>query len=89
MIKKKLLKVINFFIEIFYKIFLLDIESIEKKRFNEECTICHMIGYGPTIKCEKLECNVRFHVECARINKFQMEFVNNSIGEVNISFNKL
>ena len=51
------------------------IENIYKKRFMEKCEICLLIGFGPTIKCEK--CNLRFHVECARVNKFQLEITEN------------
>lgn len=68
----------------------LDIESIEKKRFIEKCSICGLSGYGPTLKCENTDCKTRFHVECARINKYQMEFIDNSNGEVyfkNVEFN--
>jgi len=48
----------------------------------EKCSICNRFGYGPTIKCENGDCKIRFHVECARINKYQMEFIDNSNGEV-------
>ena len=68
-----------FYILLFSK---LDIENIDKKRFNEICSICNLGGYGPTIKCENAECKVRFHIECARINKYQMEFIDNLNGEV-------
>lgn len=44
-----------------------------------------MNGYGPTVKCENADCKVKFHVECARINKFQMEFIDNQNGEVIIN----
>jgi hypothetical protein len=54
-------------------------ENIGKKRFMEKCDICLLKGYGPTIKCEK--CDLRFHVECARVNKFQLESTDNQIGE--------
>ena len=55
------------------------IETIHKKRFMEHCEICLLSGYGPTIKCEK--CTLRFHVECARVNKFQLEITDNQMGE--------
>ncbi len=55
------------------------IESIHKKRFMELCEICLLSGYGPTIKCEK--CDLKFHVECARVNKFQLEITDNQMGE--------
>ena len=45
-----------------------------------------MSGFGPTIKCENTECKIQFHVECARINKFPMELMNNSNGDVIINF---
>ena len=50
-----------------------------KKRFMERCEICLLKGYGPTIKCER--CELRFHVECARVNKFQLESTVNQMGE--------
>lgn len=55
------------------------VESIGKKRFMERCEICLLKGYGPTIKCER--CDLRFHVECARVNKFQLESTDNQMGE--------
>ena len=55
------------------------IEGIGKKRFMERCEICLLKGYGPTIKCER--CELRFHVECARVNKFQLESTVNQMGE--------
>jgi hypothetical protein len=49
----------------------IKIDNINKKRYNEMCEICLKNNYGPTVKCEK--CNIRFHVECARINNFQLD----------------
>jgi NuA3 HAT complex component NTO1 len=66
-----------------------NIENIDKKRFLEECRICTMKGYGPTLKCENIKCHTYFHVECARINKYQLELVNNSNGEVKILKNNI
>ena len=55
------------------------IEGIGKKRFMEKCEICLLKGYGPTIKCER--CDLHFHVECARVNGFQLESTDNQLGE--------
>jgi ribosome-binding protein aMBF1 (putative translation factor) len=66
---------------------MIDIDSIDKKRFQEKCNICGLSSQGPTMKCENEKCHLKFHVECARINKYQLEMVNNSQGEVKQIFN--
>ena len=57
----------------------IKIDNINKKRYNEMCEICLKNNYGPTVKCEK--CNIRFHVECARINNFQLDITENNMLE--------
>jgi hypothetical protein len=52
------------------------IELIDKSRFLEECSVCRLSNYGPTVKCENEVCNVKFHVECARINHYSFEVTN-------------
>lgn len=41
--------------------------------FNDKCSICNKTGFGPCLKCENKKCSLKFHVECARINKYHME----------------
>jgi hypothetical protein len=66
-------------------IFKSGIDCIPKERFNETCSICSFSNYGPTVKCENNSCSVRFHVECARINKYQLEKGSSYSGEVKIT----
>lgn len=58
-----------------YICIFLDIETIDISRFNEKCSICQKTGYGPCMKCDNDKCQIYFHVECARINKYHMECI--------------
>jgi hypothetical protein len=59
-----------------------NLENIDKSRFKELCSICKLANQGPTLKCAATNCNsnsictTRFHVECARINKYCFETLN-------------
>ena len=53
------------------------IEQIDKKRFKEKCDICQLKGYGPTVRCGYLDCEKKFHAECARVNHYSLEINNN------------
>lgn len=52
----------------------LDIDTIDLEKFNETCFVCNKSGYGPCIKCENEHCKLVFHVECARVNKYYLEY---------------
>ena len=52
------------------------IEMSDYNRFYEHCDICNKEGYGPTIKCNHPNCTFKAHPECARINKYHLEVVN-------------
>ena len=62
------------------------VDSILYEKFMEKCEVCGLTGYGPTIKCNKLECNFRCHPECARINGYRLEIenVNNNLLNFNL-----
>lgn len=51
-------------------------------RFNELCSICSKQGFGPTVKCVYESCETSFHVECARMNKHQLETSNFASSEM-------
>ena len=64
--------------------FKIDIENIDKKRFQDMCSICKNNNCGVTENCFKgrrisinlLEnCSSKFHIECARINKYHLEII--------------
>ena len=52
------------------------VDTILYEKFMEECQVCGKRGYGPTIKCNKEDCNFRCHPECARINGYRLEIEN-------------
>ena len=52
------------------------VDTILYEKFMEQCNVCGKIGYGPTIKCNKGDCNFRCHPECARINGYRLEIEN-------------
>lgn len=52
------------------------IEMIDYNKFYDHCDICNKEGYGPTIKCNYPNCTFKAHPECARINKYHLEVVN-------------
>ena len=52
------------------------VDTISYEKFMEECQVCGKRGFGPTIKCNKEECNFRCHPECARINGYRLEIEN-------------
>ena len=52
------------------------VDNISYDKYMEECHVCEKKGYGPTIKCNKEDCNFRCHPECARINGYRLEIEN-------------
>lgn len=68
--------------DFYHKSEIRNIENLDKSRFKELCSICKLTNQGPTLKCSATNCNsasictTRFHVECARINKFSFETLN-------------
>ena len=52
------------------------IEMIDYSRYYEHCDVCNKEGFGPTIKCNHQNCEFRAHPECARMNKYHLEVVN-------------
>ena len=52
------------------------IEMIDYSAFYDYCNVCKKEGYGPTIKCNHKDCKFRAHPECARMNKYHLEVVN-------------
>lgn len=42
-------------------------------RYKSFCFLCKSTNYGPTVKCENINCNVQCHPECARVNDFYFE----------------
>lgn len=51
-----------------------NLKGIEKDRFHEECSVCKT-KEGASVKCAAENCEVRFHVECARRAKIHLEMV--------------
>ena len=49
---------------------------IDYSRYYEHCDVCNKEGFGPTIKCNHQNCEFRAHPECARMNKYHLEVVN-------------
>jgi hypothetical protein len=62
------------------------VDTILYEKFMEKCEVCGKRGYGPTIKCNKSECNFRCHPECARINGYRLEIenINNNLLNFNL-----
>ena len=62
------------------------VDTILYEKFMEQCEVCGKRGFGPTIKCNKVECNFRCHPECARINGYRLEIenINNNLLNFNL-----
>ena len=52
------------------------VDIISYDKYMDQCNVCDKRGYGPTIKCNKEDCNFRCHPECARINGYRLEIEN-------------
>lgn len=52
------------------------VDIISYDKYMDQCNVCEKRGYGPTIKCNKEDCNFRCHPECARINGYRLEIEN-------------
>ena len=52
------------------------IDMMDYGLFYEMCCVCCKKGYGPVVKCNYEGCEFKAHPECARINKYGMEVVN-------------
>ena len=61
------------------------VDTISYDKFMEECQVCGLKGYGPTIKCNKENCNFKCHPECARINGYRLEIENISNNLLNFN----
>jgi hypothetical protein len=48
-------------------------DKFDIKRYEDMCYLCNRKFYGPTIKCKEKQCDISFHVECARLAKFNMD----------------
>jgi hypothetical protein len=48
-------------------------DNIFKQNFEEFCYVCKRKNCGVTVKCHHTNCEMRFHVECARKVKFSLE----------------
>jgi hypothetical protein len=53
------------------------IDKVDITKYESTCFICNRKYYGPTVKCHTENCEVKFHVECARLANFQLEIIEN------------
>ena len=53
-----------------------NLDKIDKKRFKMICSICMQKGKGCCVQCGKRQCQICFHVECARLAGLCMEVGN-------------
>jgi hypothetical protein len=61
------------------------VDTILYERFMEKCQVCGKSGYGPTVKCNKDDCNFQTHPECARINGYRLEIENKNNNLLNFN----
>jgi hypothetical protein len=52
-----------------------NIENIPTHLFGT-CNVCKLSNHGPVFKCEESYCKVKFHVECARVNHYHLDILN-------------